>query len=169
MAFLAMYSTIRLRLFSCIIFRCSVVSWTSPFRTMTFATAMGSVVPKISLILSSGALVPFLAFLKIVSMTMWSTRSTSFPSFIFWTMAGSMSTSKLSPWDSYLATIASSRSTMGVRSCGRFLHEGLDLGLGEPSELLPYLHEAYLDGLRVQALLGRLRQGLESQTDGLIH
>ena len=112
----AMYSTMRLRLFSCITLRCSVVSCTSPLSMMTLATSSGSIVPKISLILSSWALVPFFAFLKMVSITMWSRRSTSLPSFIFWTTAGSMRISKLSPWDSNLATIASSRSTMSVSS-----------------------------------------------------
>src|SRR4030042_1869235 len=130
---------------------------------MTFATSVGSIVPKTCLILSSGARVPFLAFLKIVSMTMLSSRSTSLPSFIFWTTAGSISISKLSPWDSNLATIASSRSTIGPLSRGQLLDVGLHFGVREPSEILVLLHEAYLDGLRVEVLLGGLRQGLEAQ------
>src|SRR4030042_335585 len=168
-AFLAMYSTILLRLFSCMILRCSVVSWTSPLRMMVLATVVASVVPKISLILSSGARVPFRAFLKIVSMTMWSNRSTSLPSFIFWTTAGSMSISKLSPCDSYLAIIAWSRSTISIRSCAYLLHVRFDFGLGEPPELLARLDHSYLDGLRVEALLGRLRERLQAEQDRLVH
>ncbi len=118
MAFLAMYSDmIRLRLFSsCIILALLGRSGaTSPLRMMTLATSVASIVPKTCLILSSGARVPFLAFLKIVSMTMWSYEVDLLAVLhgLLDDGLGSMSTSKLSPCDSNLATIASSKSTIG--------------------------------------------------------